>query len=90
MIGYKCHCGSEVVRVLKLVEITIIMVVGCVEDEKTFSTINFMKSKLCNCLTTHFDLVVQMYAQKFYKLETFPFYTTIKEWGKEKLWYGKE
>ncbi len=66
------------------------MVVGCVEDEKTFSAVNFMKSKLHNHLTTHLDLVIQMYAQKFYKLETFPFYTTIKELGKEKLWYGKE
>jgi hypothetical protein len=26
-----------------------------------------------------------MYAQKFYKLKTFPFYTTIKEWGKKKV-----
>jgi hypothetical protein len=60
------------------------------EDENTFSIVNFMKFKLCNHLTTHLDLVVWMYAQKFYRLEIFPFYTTIKEWGKEKLQYGKE
>ncbi len=52
-------------------EIAIVMVVGSVEDEKTLSLVNFTKSKLCNCLTTHLDLVVQMYAQKFYKSETF-------------------
>jgi len=66
------------------------MVVGCVEDDKTLSTINFMKSKLRNHLTTHLDLVVWMYAQKFNKLETFPFYTIIEEWGKDKLRYGKK
>ncbi len=69
-------------------EIAIVMVVGSVEDEKTLSIVSFMKSKLYNCLTTHLDLVVQMYTQKFYKLETFPFYMTIKEWGKKKLCFG--
>ncbi len=77
-------------KFFKLVEIAIVMVVGSVKDDKTFSTINFMKSKLCNHLTTHLDLVVQMYVQKFYKLKTFPFYTIIKEWGKHKLQYGEE
>jgi len=36
-----------------------------------------------NCLTIHLNLVVNMYAQEFYKFETFPFYTIIWEWGKE-------
>jgi NADH:ubiquinone oxidoreductase subunit 4 (subunit M) len=72
------------------VEITIVMVVSTMEDDKIFSIINFMKSKLCNCFTTHLDLVVRMYVQKFYRLEIFPFYTIIKEWGKEKLQYGEE
>lgn len=49
----QCHCGLEV-EYLKLVELVIIMVLGNVEDEKTFSIINFMKSKLCNCLIVHF------------------------------------
>jgi hypothetical protein len=46
-------------KFLKLVGITIVMVV---RSERTFSTINFMKSKLCNCFTTHLNLVVWMYA----------------------------
>ncbi len=72
-------------KFFKLVEITIVMVVGSVEDERTLSTINFMKSKLCNCFTTHLNLVVWIYAQFFYKMETFPFYIVIKQRGKEKL-----
>jgi hypothetical protein len=40
------------------VEITIVMVVGTMEDENTFSIVNFMKFKLHNHLTTHLDLDV--------------------------------
>ncbi len=70
---------QKLLEFLKLMEIVIVMVVGSVEDERTFSIVNFMKSKLCNCLTTHSNLVVWMYAQFFYKLETFPFYTVINQ-----------
>ncbi len=69
-LGFKFHCDLKIVKDLKLVEIVTIIVVHNVEDKKTFSTISFMKSKLHNCLTTHLDLVVQMYIQAFYKLET--------------------
>ncbi len=77
--------AQKLLQFLKLVEIAIVMVVGSVEDERIFSTVNFMKSKLCNCLTTHLNLVVWMYAQFFYKLETFPFYTIIKGVGKREI-----
>jgi hypothetical protein len=69
-LGFKCHCDFKIIKDLKLVEIVIIIVVRNVENKKTFSTISFMKSKFRNCLTTHLDLVVQMYIQAFYKLET--------------------
>jgi hypothetical protein len=45
-------------KFLKLVEIAIVMVVSNVEDEKKFSTISFMKSKLHNRLPTNLNLVV--------------------------------
>jgi hypothetical protein len=52
-------------KFLKLVEIAIVMVLGNMEDERTFSMIRFIKSKFYNYLTTHLDLVVRMYAQQF-------------------------
>ncbi len=55
-------------ELFKLVELIIVMVLGSVEDERTFSTLTFMKSKLRNQLTTHLDLVVRMYAQDFFTL----------------------
>ncbi len=60
------------------------------EDEKTFSIVNFMKSKLHNHLTFHLNLVIIMHVQNFYKLETFPFYTITQELTKKKLCYGEQ
>jgi hypothetical protein len=57
----------------KLVELAIVVVLGIVEDELTFYTITFMKSKLRNRLSINLDLVVRMYAQDFFTLQTFPF-----------------
>jgi hypothetical protein len=39
------------------------MVMGSMEDEQCFPIISFMKFKLKNKLTNHFDLVVNMFAQ---------------------------
>jgi len=44
------------------------MVMGSVEDEICFSNLRFTKSKLKNRLTTHLDLVVMMFTQKFFYL----------------------
>ncbi len=76
--------------VFRLIELAIIMVLGNVEDERTFSTITFMKSKLRNQLTTHLDFVVRMYAQEFLTFQNFPFNITITKWNEEKSRYGLE
>jgi hypothetical protein len=41
---------TQLLKYLKLEELAIIMVLGNVKDDKSFSTIKFMKSKFCNCL----------------------------------------
>jgi hypothetical protein len=66
---------------LNLVEMAIVMILNNVEDKRTFSIVSFTKSKLHNCFTIHLELVVKMYAQQFYKLKIFPFYTTIQKVG---------
>jgi hypothetical protein len=66
----------------------IMMVLGNVEDECTFSNLVFMKLKLRNQLTTHLDLVVKMYGQTFYTLDTFPFYPTICNSNDHEWCYG--
>ncbi len=72
---------SKLSKCLKLVELSMVVVLGKVEDENYFSNLFFMKSKLRNQLTTHLDLVVQIYAYNFYTMETFPFIVAIKSWN---------
>jgi hypothetical protein len=69
---------DKLLEYLKLVELAVIMVLGSVEDERTFSNVNFLKLKLQNQLTIHLDLVVKMFAQNFYHLDSFLFYITIQ------------
>jgi hypothetical protein len=49
-------------KFMKLVEITIVMIIGNTIDKRSFSMISFTKFKFRNRLTTHLDLVVKMYA----------------------------
>jgi hypothetical protein len=69
---------------MKLVELTIVFVLRNVNDKHTFSTINFMKSKLRNQLTTNLDLVVRMYVQDVFTLQNFPFHVVITNWNEAK------
>ncbi len=73
--------GQKLLKYHKLVKLAIVIIVSNVEDEETFSIINFMKYKFCNHLTIHLDLVVQMHAREFYKLETF-------KWIIQQFWNG--
>jgi hypothetical protein len=43
-----------------VVEIGIAIVLGSVQDERTFSTISFLKNKVRNRLTTHLAIAVGM------------------------------
>jgi hypothetical protein len=54
-----------------------VMIIGSMEDERTFSNMSFLENKLRNRLTTRLDFVMRMYAESFYSLETLPFYIII-------------
>jgi hypothetical protein len=41
---------------------------GSMEDERTFSTLYFMKSKLINRFNEHLHVAVHMYSQTFFTL----------------------
>jgi hypothetical protein len=64
---------EKILVYIKLVELAIVQVIGLVEDEKCFSTLTFMKTKLQNRLTTHLELVIWMFGQFFFTLQDFPF-----------------
>jgi hypothetical protein len=61
---------------------------GFVEDDKTFSTLTIMKTRLRNRLCEHLELVVQMFAQPFYTIDTFPYDDAITPWIEEKASKG--
>jgi hypothetical protein len=62
---------------MQFVEPTIVQVISSVEDERTFSTFTFMKSKLQNQLARHLNIVIHIFAQNFFTKETFPFQVAI-------------
>jgi hypothetical protein len=64
----------------KLTEIAMIHVLGSVEDERTFSSLNFLKDRLRNRLDQHLQVVVGMHGQQVYSLKTFPYDTCFKQW----------
>ncbi len=72
---------------LKLIELFVVMVMGNIEDERCFSNLGLMKNNLRNILTTHLDLVVKMFAQKFFTFDTFPFAVAINVWNVAKSRY---
>jgi len=54
-----------------------VMIIGSMEDERTFSNLSFMENKLPNHLTTRLDFVVRIYVESLYSMETLPFYIII-------------
>jgi hypothetical protein len=73
---------------MKLVELVVVQIMGYVEDERTLSTLTFMKTRLRNHLCKHLNLVVQMFAQSFCIVDTFPSNDVITTWAKEKARRG--
>jgi hypothetical protein len=56
---------------MKVVKLVVVQIMGFVEDEKTFSTLTFMKTRLWNHLCEYLDLVVRMIAKSFYIVDIF-------------------
>ena len=73
---------------MKLAEIAYIQVLGSVEDERTFSTLSFIKNRLRNRLTTHLELAVAMHAQKFYTINNFPYSVCFTAWQAARRRHG--
>jgi hypothetical protein len=58
---------------IKLIEIATMQMLGSMEDEQTFCTSSFMKSKLRNYFNDHMHTIVGMYFYIFYTLNTLPY-----------------
>lgn len=72
--------GKNFSEYLKLAKIAMVHVLGSVEDERTFSALNFLKDKLRNRLDQHLGVVVGMHCQSVYTLKNFPYDDCFKQW----------
>ena len=79
-LSSNAHLKSHIGEFMKLAEIACVQVLGSVEDERTFSNLAFIKSKLRNRLTTHLETAIGMYAQSFYSIDTFPYGAAYATW----------
>jgi hypothetical protein len=78
--SYLRHSLFEYIIITK---IAIVMVMGSIQDERTFSMVSFMKSKLCDRLGKHLSMAVGFKSQKFFTLEDFPYDVAYDSWRAE-------
>jgi hypothetical protein len=64
---------------MKMAKLDVIQIMGFVKNERTFSILSFMKTRLRNCLCEHLDMVRWMFAQPFYTIDTFAITTWTHE-----------
>jgi hypothetical protein len=65
---------------MHLAKIVITIVLGSVEDKKTFSSLKFIKNRLRNRLEGNLDTTVSVFSQGYYNLESFPYADAYKHW----------
>ncbi len=66
-------------KFMQLAKLVIVQVINSVEDERTFSTLTFMKSKLHNRLVGHLDIAICMFVEKKFTEKTYPFQVVIMD-----------
>lgn len=89
-VGQNALMLNRLSEFIKVAEIAITAVLGSVEDERTFSTLGFMKSKLRNRLGGHLDTCVKMFSQQFFTLQSFPFNSAINSWRDDRARRGAD
>ena len=65
---------------IKLAEIVVVHVIGSVEDERLFSSLKFLKSKLRSSLMKNLEVIVGMFSQRIYTLDNFPYQKVFDDW----------
>lgn len=63
----------------KLVDLCQTMILGSVEDERMFSALTFLKSKLRNKLDKNVDTCLRLYVTK-YEVDNFPYERAVALW----------
>lgn len=79
------QCSDVFPEFAKLAEIVLCMVPGSVENERTFSSLAFIKNDQRNRLETeHLNVCLRLFSAKStYTLETFPYERAFEAWSAE-------
>jgi len=73
---------------MKVGKFVMVEIMGFVENKRMFLTLTFMKARLQNKLCEHLDLVIHIYAQPLYTIDTFLTDVAITTWIDEKATRG--
>jgi hypothetical protein len=79
-LGYNALLLSKLSEYTKLAEIAVTVVLGSCKDERTFSTLSFIKNKIRNQLHGNLDICIRLFSQGWYKLESFPYHEAFDNW----------
>jgi len=89
-VGQNGLMRSRLSEFIKLSQVAICAVLGSVEDERTFSTLAYMKSKVRNRLGGHLDTCVKLFAQPWWNQESFPYSASINSWSEARKRRGAD
>jgi hypothetical protein len=64
----------------KVAKIAVVTVLTSVEDERTFSTLSWMKSKVRNRLNGHLDCTLRVFSQPWFSVTNFPYQLAVDHW----------
>lgn len=65
---------------VQLAELALVLPLGSVPEERSFSTLNMVKSKTRNRLSNHLNCAMRLRSQTFYDLGSFPYKKAIDRW----------
>jgi hypothetical protein len=75
--GTSTFNGSSVLsEFMRIAEIAITTILANIKDERTFSSLKFIR----NCLEGNLDTVVRVFSQGYYNLESFLYANAYKQW----------
>ena len=81
-LGESNQLRESILEYFKLTNLCLTMILGSVEDERVFSTLGFLKSKVRNKLDKNLDNCLRLYNSR-YEVESFPYDRAINIWRKK-------
>jgi hypothetical protein len=79
-LGCNALLLNKLSEYFKLADIAVTAILGSVEDERTFSTLTFLKNKVRNRLQGNLDTCIKVFSQTWYSLESFPYTEAFDHW----------